>query len=557
MTLLRVAFQTLGCKLNQLETESVADRFLATGAKIVPFHEEADLYVVNTCTVTSKAEQKARHDIRAALAKVPHAVVVATGCYAQMEPGALAALGERVIVIPGDLKASLLALAEWLSENWQGHGELLHAVQEWQEEIQSAAGMAAAAAVAGTPLAAGTSLGALVGAQSAPVNASSVPGTSLGALPTDRFAFNPERFAMHSRPALKIQDGCNNRCAYCRVCLARGPSVSLPAQEALARVRKLEQAGKAEVVLTGVNLAQYRDSALGLDFSGLLAFLIQGTERINFRISSYEPERIDDAFLAVFANTRVRPHMHLSVQSGCTETLRRMARPYSAARVRRAVLDLRASRHDPFLAADIIAGFPGETDAEFEQTFSLLSELDFAWIHAFPFSPRPGTRAADMKPRIPERIAGERIARLIALAHSGKQSYIERWIGREVEMVVEHEGFGQDDAEQFDQALTRRSADTHRGLSKVGQPEADSSSVIAALSNLRIIGTTENYLKAEAVQKGSGRQSGILAEAFKTDRKALEALGLRPGDTVRILIQNVLADHNAEVSAFFVDTWTS
>ncbi|MGB9686524.1 MAG: tRNA (N(6)-L-threonylcarbamoyladenosine(37)-C(2))-methylthiotransferase MtaB [Rectinema subterraneum] len=529
MTLLRVAFQTLGCKLNQLETESVADRFLATGAKIVPFHEEADLYVVNTCTVTSKAEQKARHDIRAALAKVPHAVVVATGCYAQMEPGALAALGERVIVIPGDLKASLLALAEWLSENWQGHGELLHAVQEWQEEIQSAAD----AAAAGTPLAA---------------------GTSLGALPTDRFAFNPERFAMHSRPALKIQDGCNNRCAYCRVCLARGPSVSLPAQEALARVRKLEQAGKSEVVLTGVNLAQYRDNALGLDFSALLAFLIQGTEHINFRISSYEPERIDDAFLAVFANTRVRPHMHLSVQSGCTETLRRMARPYSAERVRRAVLDLRASRHDPFLAADIIAGFPGETDAEFEQTFSLLAELDFAWIHAFPFSPRPGTRAADMKPRIPERIAGERIARLIALAHSGKQSYIERWIGREVEMVVEHEGFGQDDAKQFDQALTRHSADTHRGLSKVGQPEADSSSVIAALSNVRIIGTTENYLKAEAVQKGSGRQSGIPADAFKTDRKALEVLGLRPGDTVRILIQNVLADHNAEVAAFFVNT---
>lgn len=536
MTLLRVAFQTLGCKLNQLETESVADRFLATGAKIVPFHEEADLYVVNTCTVTSKAEQKARHDIRAALAKVPHAVVVATGCYAQMEPGALAALGERVIVIPGDLKASLLALAEWLSENWQGHGELLHAVQQWQEEIQSAAGVAAA----GTPLAA--------------MNASAAAGTSLGALPTDRFAFNPERFAMHSRPALKIQDGCNNRCAYCRVCLARGPSVSLPAQEALARVRKLEQAGKAEVVLTGVNLAQYRDSALGLDFSGLLAFLIQGTERINFRISSYEPESIDDAFLAVFANTRVRPHMHLSVQSGCTETLRRMARPYSAERVRRAVLDLRASRHDPFLAADIIAGFPGETDAEFEQTFSLLSELDFAWIHAFPFSPRPGTRAADMKPRIPERIAGERIARLIALAHSGKQSYIERWIGREVEMVVEHEGFGQDGAEQFDQALTRRNADAHRGLPKVGQPEADGISVIAAHSNVRIIGTTENYLKAEAVQKGSGRQSGIPAEVFKPNHEALDALGLRPGDTVRILIQNVLAGHSAEVSAFFVDT---
>ncbi len=531
MTLLRVAFQTLGCKLNQLETESVADRFLATGAKIVPFHEEADLYVVNTCTVTSKAEQKARHDIRAALAKVPHAVVVATGCYAQMEPGALAALGERVIVIPGDLKASLLALAEWLSENWQGHGELLHAVQEWQEEIQSAAGVAAA----GTPLAAGTSLGALVGAQSAPVNASSVPGTSLGALPTDRFAFNPERFAMHSRPALKIQDGCNNRCAYCRVCLARGPSVSLPAQEALARVRKLEQAGKAEVVLTGVNLAQYRDSALGLDFSGLLAFLIQGTERINFRISSYEPESIDDAFLAVFANTRVRPHMHLSVQSGCTETLRRMARPYSAERVRRAVLDLRASRHDPFLAADIIAGFPGETDAEFEQTFSLLSELDFAWIHAFPFSPRPGTRAADMKPRIPERIAGERIARLIALAHSGKQSYIERWIGREVEMVVEHEslehdGLGPDDHE--DGWLESAGAAVQQGernaeslIFAATTASATSAAASTSARQDRIAGTTENYLKADVILHLG--KSGGAQEIHK------------PGAAIKIVIQGI------------------
>jgi len=137
MTHLRVAFQTLGCKLNQLETESVADTFLDVGAELVPSHAPADLYVVNTCTVTSKAEQKARHDIRAALAREPHAIVVATGCYAQMEPAALTALGERVVVISGDLKASLLSLARWLSDNWQGHGDLLHAVLEWQAELRA------------------------------------------------------------------------------------------------------------------------------------------------------------------------------------------------------------------------------------------------------------------------------------------------------------------------------------------------------------------------------------------------------------------------------------
>jgi len=445
MTRLRVAFQTLGCKLNQLETESVADTFLDAGAEIVPFHVPADLYVVNTCTVTSKAEQKARHDIRAVLARVPHAVVVATGCYAQMEPAALAALGARVVVISGDLKASILSLARWLSDNWQGHGELYHAVLEWQAALRGDA-------------------------------------TSL-----DRFAFHPEHFAMHSRPALKVQDGCNNRCSFCRVCLARGPSVSLSAQEVLARVRRLEEAGKAEVVLTGVNLAQYRSE--GFDFPGLLSFLAEETNSIKFRISSYEPERVDDAFLAAFANPRVRPHLHLSVQSGCTDTLRRMARPYGAEEVRRAVQALRAVREDPFLAADIIAGFPGETDAEFETSFSLLSELEFAWIHAFPFSPRPGTRAATMRPHVPERVARLRVDSLLALAACGKAAYIGRWLGREVEMVVEHE--------------------------------------TAVLQ--RIIGTTENYLKAELV----GDEHGDLS----------------PGRAARIVLQSASRNGCADITA--------
>jgi len=445
MTRLRVAFQTLGCKLNQLETESVADTFLDAGAEIVPFHVPADLYVVNTCTVTSKAEQKARHDIRAALARVPHAVVVATGCYAQMEPAALAALGARVVVISGDLKASILSLARWLSDNWERHGELYHAVLEWQAALRG------------------------------------------DAASLDRFAFHPEHFAMHSRPALKVQDGCNNRCSFCRVCLARGPSVSLSAQEVLARVRRLEEAGKAEVVLTGVNLAQYRSE--GFDFPGLLSFLAEETNSIKFRISSYEPERVDDAFLAAFTNPRVRPHLHLSVQSGCTDTLRRMARPYGAEEVRRAVQALRAVREDPFLAADIIAGFPGETDAEFETSFSLLSELEFAWIHAFPFSPRPGTRAATMRPHVPERVARLRVDRLLALAACGKAAYIGRWLGREVEMVVEHETAGLQ----------------------------------------RVIGTTENYLKAELV----GDEHGDLS----------------PGRAARIVLQGASKSGCADITA--------
>jgi len=475
MTLLRVAFQTLGCKLNQLETESIADAFLDSGAKIVSFHETADLYVVNTCTVTSKAEQKARHDIRAALVRAPECIVVATGCYAQMDPEQLAMLSERVLVVPGDLKASLLSLARWLAENWQGHGALLYAAQTWQRET----------------------------AESLKSLRSTDPSASF-----DRFAFHPDHFAMHSRPALKIQDGCNHRCAYCRVCFARGPSISLSAREVLQRVQRLELSGKNEVVLTGVNLAQYQDGTL--DFSSLLALLIRETNSIRFRISSYEPERIDDAFITSFSNPRVRPHMHLSVQSGCDETLKRMARPYRAVAVQRAVNSLREVREDPFLACDMIAGFPGETDAEFETTFSFLSELDFAWIHAFPFSARPGTRAANMTPRVPERIAGERVDRLLDLARTGKQAYIARWFGREVEMVMEHSS-----------GNSRRNQD--HVPTEISEP-------------VLIIGTTENYLKAEA---RLGTKMYANSEAFA------------PGNAFSVILTQEQPSSAADISAIF------
>ncbi len=394
MRLLKVAFRTLGCKLNQLETESVADAFAAAGARICAFEEEADLYVVNTCTVTSKAEQKARRVMRQALVQNPRAVVLVTGCYAQMDPEGIALVHPRAIVLPGDEKSALLALASWLQDNWQGHGDLYEAVGEWKADLHE--GEAAS---------------------------------------LDRFAFHPQSFAFHSRPSLKIEDGCDNRCAYCRVCLARGPAISLPADSVLERVLELEKAGKAEVVLTGINLAQYRDGSLR--FPGLLSRLLEGTDRIRFRISSWEPEYIDDAFLKAFAHPRVQPHIHLSLQSGSDPILLGMARPYTAARVAQAVTDLRAARDDPFLAADVIAGFPGEGAAEFEASIEFCRAMDFAYIHAFPFSARPGTRAFDMIPKIPERLTGERVARLGALAAAGKAAYIQRWIGKTLPLLLE------------------------------------------------------------------------------------------------------------------------
>lgn len=467
--MIHVAFHTLGCKLNQLETESIADAFLKVQATILDGPELSNLYIVNTCTVTGKAEQKARHAIRQALAQNPETTVIVTGCYAQMAKAELEAISPRTVVVPGEKKSALLELPEWLHDNWQEHGDLLDAVLQWRDTILSTAGS------------------------------------------IDPFAFNPDNFIQHSRPSLKIEDGCNNRCAYCRVCLARGPARSLSAVELLRRVQLMEAHGKHEVVLTGVNLAQYldrNDAILPLDrirFPDLLVFLISNTNSIHFRISSYEPDCIDETFLKVFSNPRVQPHIHVSIQSGSDTVLERMARRYTAQDVRNAVASLRQARRDPFVAADIITGFPGETDDEFAQTEALCSELDLAWIHAFPFSSRPGTKAFDMRPQIPQRVAGERVMRLTSLALEGKKRYAERWLDSVVDVILERESDEQD----------------------VGDP------------NLRF-GTTANYLKAaildvppslkdgemiraRLIAPGTGHKSDVLARYVQNEASLGEA----------------------------------
>ncbi|MGO8693610.1 MAG: tRNA (N(6)-L-threonylcarbamoyladenosine(37)-C(2))-methylthiotransferase MtaB [Rectinemataceae bacterium] len=398
---LGVAFQTLGCKLNQLETDALVDSFKIEGASILPLRGgraagRVDLFVLNTCTVTGKAEQKARHAARAVLAEHPRAVVLVTGCYAQLDGEGLESIHERIVAVPGENKDAILVLSHWLEEHWNGRGDLLDAVREWKAESR--------------------------------------PPDEGG----DRFAFNPGYFALHSRPALKVQDGCDNRCAYCRVRLARGASRSLPAATALARARSLEAAHKAEIVLTGVNLSQYRDGSMR--FPGLVAALLEGTTGAAFRISSYEPDRIDEAFLSIFARDRVRPHAHLPVQSGADPVLAAMGRGYRRDLVLAAIEALRRVKGDPFLAADIIVGFPGETDEDFSATLELCRTAGFAWIHAFPFSPRPGTRAFEFRPRVPERVAGERAAELGALARGGRSAYAERWTGADVEVVLEGAG---------------------------------------------------------------------------------------------------------------------
>lgn len=426
-----VHFETLGCKLNQIETESLAAAFGDAGftvdrgeavsseplylpvgiEKTSTFSPRAlpALCVVNTCTVTGKAEQKARHLIRLLLSKYPDAPVLVTGCYAEVERAAIESIDARVVVIPGSQKGELAALPAWLSARALVHPEepLLQALQAFVRTVH------ADGADAGT------------------------------------FALSTDKFLFHSRASIKIQDGCDNHCSYCRIRLARGRAVSLEAGEVVSRIRAIEAAGWNEVVLAGVNLTQYRcggdfaggDFACG-DFAALLRKILAETDRIAIRISSLYPERVDEAILPCLADPRIRPHFHLSVQSGSDRILSLMRRPYTAETVYKAAERLRSVRENPFLACDIIAGFPGETDNDFERTLGLCRDIGFAWIHAFPFSARPGTEAWSMKPKIPERIAGERVRALTGLAETNHRAYRAYWAGREVEAIAERAAEG-------------------------------------------------------------------------------------------------------------------
>jgi threonylcarbamoyladenosine tRNA methylthiotransferase MtaB len=395
------AIQTLGCKLNQLESESIAEAFSSAGFSIEA-GPVADLLVINTCAVTSKSEQKARRVIRKALRDNPGGCVIVAGCYAQLEAAAIAALEEpgppfrRLFVLSGNRKAFLLDLPRLLRSGALPERPNPAALSRALEHLLE---------------------------------------TEPSANARDPFRFNPRDFSFHSRPFLKIQDGCDHACSYCAVTLDRGPSRSLDPETLLGRLRELEAAGHGEAVLTGVNLNQYQSA--GLDLGGVLEQLLANTRTIALRLSSLEPEGMDAALLRVLSHRRIRPHFHLSIQSGSGRILERMRRPYTPADIETIIRRLRELREDPFLGCDIIAGFPGETPGEFAETCELCRRANFAWIHAFPFSRRPGTEAWNFPDRVPEREAADRVESLMSLARQGRAAYVRAWSGKTVEAIVE------------------------------------------------------------------------------------------------------------------------
>jgi threonylcarbamoyladenosine tRNA methylthiotransferase MtaB len=257
------------------------------------------------------------------------------------------------------------------------------------------------------------------------------------------FNYRPDAFSFHSRSFLKIQDGCDNNCSYCRTRIARGKSRSLEASGVLDCLKSLEEKGYEEAVLTGVNISQYSGKSKEgyFNLAELLEYLVSETKKIRIRLSSIEPEPLffSPAFIKAVGNKRIRPHFHLSLQSASTMILKRMNRSYTPEEALECIALLQSAKGDPFLGCDIITGFPGETNAEFDKTFNFCQKAGFAGIHAFPFSRRPGTEAWDFKDRVTEKEAGIRVEKLNGLARMQRQDYVGRWIGRDVEAVAEED----------------------------------------------------------------------------------------------------------------------
>lgn len=391
---MKVYVYTLGCRVNQCESEAVAESFMKSGHEILHSSTGADLIIVNTCTVTSKAEQKARREIRLFSKQ---AVTLVTGCYAQVNPREIEALADNVVVLPLIRKPDLLKLPMFLDEN--AGDDLLSAVKSFASESRAASF-----------------------------------GGSL-------FDFAPSQFSYHCRSYLKVQDGCDNNCGFCRVHIARGKSHSLDAETVVQRALEIEQKGYHEIVLTGVNLTMYDHEGDGL--GGLLKKLLAAVgPDMRFRLSSLEPDHIDDLLLEQLRDRRMQPYFHIPIQSASDKVIKRISRSYDSRHLEYVINALRELKDDPFLACDVITGLPGEGDEEFEITRSFLERHGFAMMHVFPFSPRPDTALEHARDKVPEIVRDERAKVLRDLSAQLNQRYVQRQVGKENEMIIEGRRLG-------------------------------------------------------------------------------------------------------------------
>jgi len=393
----RVAIKTLGCKLNQYESEQIREDFEALGFESVDFSDEAEVYVINSCTVTHRTDRDARRLSRQARRRSPGSMIIVTGCYAELQPEVLEDLGVVDLVAPNDRKGELArAAAEWLGQQ----GIACEQVDQPEDAHR------------------------LV-----------------------------RRFPENTRAFVKVQTGCDANCAYCTIRHARGPSRSVPPEIAIEQAKMLAENGHPEIVLVGIHLGVYGNDLEepGLNLDELVRRMCAVDTIRRLRLSSIEPMEISDALIEMVAEggRALRPapdapcsgklcrHLHIPMQSGCDATLQRMRRPYTSREYADLVRRIAAREGRICIGSDVLAGFPGETEEEFDETIALVESLPLAYLHAFTYSERPGTAAAEMAGQVDPEIRKQRTNALRALSRKKSECFAAAHFGQELEVVVE------------------------------------------------------------------------------------------------------------------------
>jgi len=389
-----VALYTLGCKVNQYETDAMATLFREAGFEVKPFNESADIYVINTCTVTNIADRKSRQMLHRAKKKNQESLVVAVGCYVQVAAEQIEKDVYVDLVIGNDKKKDIVRIINDYFEqnNQENHLIDIHHVNEYEE-------------------------------------------------------LKVDQISEHTRAYIKIQDGCNQFCSYCIIPYTRGRVRSRATKDIISEAKSLVANGYKEIVLTGIHISSY-----GLDFTKkeynksiegeAFIILIEELSGINglarIRLGSLEPRIVTEAFVKRLVSIpQICPHFHLSLQSGCDETLKRMNRKYDTTDYRMRCDILRKYFDNPAITTDIIVGFPGETDEEFAITKAYLTEIGFAGVHVFPYSKREGTKAAAMKDQVPAALKTKRSRELLDIAKVLNDHYFKQHINKTVEVLIE------------------------------------------------------------------------------------------------------------------------
>ncbi len=380
----RVSFHTLGCKLNFSESSTLARQFEQNGYVRVASEREADVCVINSCSVTEHADKKCRNLVRKIHRRNPLAIIAVTGCYAQLKPNDIATIEGVDIVLSnndkGDLYQRVVELAGRKSD---------------------------------TPFV-----------------------TSCQTEELTRF-FASFSSGDRTRTFLKVQDGCDYKCAYCTIHYARGSSRNMPIADLVEEAREIARLGQKEIVITGINTGDFGRTT-GESFYDLLCALdkVEGIER--YRISSIEPNLLTDEIIELCArSTKFQPHFHIPLQSGCDSVLARMRRRYTTARYANRIEAVRKLMPDAFIGIDVIVGFPGETEEDFQTTYDFLEQLAPAYLHIFPFSERPNTPAILMPDKVPPQVSAERVKRLEELCCRLNRDFCLRHVGKRAEVLFE------------------------------------------------------------------------------------------------------------------------